>query len=145
LDNLPVVNHYQFDEILITGGEPMLFPDKVVEICDRVRCNALTFHKKAKIFVYTANVNNWVAVQKVLEVVDGITVTLHEQLDVEDLVVLDSVLSKYSEKSLRLNIFKGITIPKLKHKWKIKDNMIWMKNCPLPENETFKRISSLWE
>ena len=45
-------------------------------------------------------------------------------------------------KSLRLNVFKGISVPKLynKNNWQVKKNIKWIKDCPLPKNEEFKRL-----
>jgi hypothetical protein len=38
-----------------------------------------------------------------------------------------------------LNIFKGIETPKVEG-WKIKNNIVWIKNCPLPEDEIFGKL-----
>ena len=51
-------------------------------------------------------------------------------------------------KSLRLNLFPDIK----KHipdntdlsLWKVKD-MQWIKDCPVPADEEFKRVAELWE
>jgi hypothetical protein len=51
-------------------------------------------------------------------------------------------------KSLRLNLFPDIK----KHipdntdlsLWKVKD-MKWIKDCPVPADEEFKRVAELWE
>ena len=51
-------------------------------------------------------------------------------------------------KSLRLNLFPDIK----KHipdntdlsLWKVKD-MQWIKDCPVPTDEEFKRVAELWE
>jgi hypothetical protein len=41
---------------------------------------------------------------------------------------------------MRLNIFKDIEIGELKYGgWKIKKDIEWIKNCPLPAGEILKR------
>ena len=43
-------------------------------------------------------------------------------------------------RSLRLNVFEGIDISALNlERWKVKDNMVWLENCPLPKDEVFMR------
>jgi hypothetical protein len=43
-------------------------------------------------------------------------------------------------KSLRLNVFKGVSLAELNLScWKVKPNIKWIKNCPLPEDEVFMR------
>ena len=94
------------------------------------------------IIVYTAKVDMIEDVLWVLEAVDGLTVTLHEPADVEPFLRLDTFISEgdVKGKSLRLNVFKGIEVPKLKHNWEIKDNIERIDDYPLPENEVFMRL-----
>lgn len=143
LSVLPKETDYsQYNTILLTGGEPMLSPFYVINIIKMIRKQ----NKTGAIILYTAKIDDWNAVLAVLHYIDGLTVTLHEQKDVGAFVFLDSLLSNadLAGKSLRLNVFKGVTISKkygcnLKN-WKVKDNIEWIKNCPLPEGEVFKRI-----
>lgn len=52
----------------------------------------------------------------------------------------------YSNKSLRLNLFPNIK-EILKDvdlsMWQVKD-IEWIKDCPVPEGEDFRRITNLW-
>jgi len=140
LDALEKEEDYSsYDMILMTGGEPMLYPYRVIKAVERIREQT-----DCPIIMYTAFVDKIPDVLSVLEVVDGITVTLHEQKDMLALRQLDRVLDfipQYQDKSFRLNVFKGIWIPKdqLEDRWKIQDDMVWIKNCPLPKNEVFKK------
>jgi len=47
--------------------------------------------------------------------------------------------------SLRLNIFKGIYIPEVVDLslWKVKKDMEWISNCPLPEDEVFMKLPNI--
>jgi hypothetical protein len=145
LDKLPLATHldnYFADIIMLTGGEPLLFPDKLEQLCCFIRQGT-----KAKIYIYTAKTNDVGAIIDLLPLVDGFTITLHEQKDVNSFVqlynCLESMPTLMSYKSMRLNVFKGITMPDIKG-WQIKDNIEWINPCPLPENEDFRRLENLW-
>jgi organic radical activating enzyme len=139
LRSLPVVESYKdYDIIMLTGGEPMLKPKLVIETAWEIRKQS-----DAKIYVYTAKINDVMATLAVLNFVDGLTVTLHEQSDLDPFLNLDSALGSIycSDKSLRLNIFSGIEIPEYLHgNWLIKDNIKWIKKCPLPKDEVLMRL-----
>ena len=145
LDGLPVANSfYGYDEILLTGGEPMLHPDFVIETIERIRKQS-----EAKIYVYTAKIDEIASIYDVIYWSNGITVTLHDTNDVKHFIKLNNFLlemwiggfiSKH-EKNLRLNVFEGIDISNEDLSlWIVKSNIVWLKNCPLPENEVFMRL-----
>lgn len=137
LKNLPIVKSFaEYNTIMLTGGEPMLNPNLIVQTCKKIIKESL-----ANIYLYTAKVNNINDVLFVLPYLDGLTVTLHEQKDVSPFLILDSLLEHYQQNiSLRVNIFKNVKLPYTKSKWKIKDHIEWIKDCPLPENEIFMRL-----
>ena len=146
IDNLPVCTDYTpYDEILLTGGEPMLLPGIVLKVIENIR----SVNKKAKIYVYTAKVDDIYAVKEILMAADGITVTAHEPSDMDTIDRLSAFLSNavnfssridymsmLTFKTRRLNIFKGVRITQFPTFWTIKSNMKWLEDCPLPENET---------
>ena len=138
LDGLPIVDDFTgYDEILLTGGEPMLVTDKVTDLIDEIRQQT----DAASIYMYTADVRCPRTLRLLLEVyLDGVTVTLHEQEDVAPFLRFAEVVEGIEEvgKSLRLNVFKGIKLEYPKG-WIVKDNITWIKDCPLPEGETFGR------
>jgi organic radical activating enzyme len=146
LDALKKVSLFDYDEILITGGEPLLFPEKLIGYVEAIRVVS-----KAKIYVYTAMTihnNSFKSLYEVMKVVDGITLTLHEQQDVTNLAPVlysikhDSTVNKvFKDKSLRLNVFLGLDLKGLDlSDWKVKEGMVWVENCPLPTNEVFRKI-----
>lgn len=128
-----------YDEIFLTGGEPMLNPRMVIDIAILIRKVS-----KAKIYLYTAKVDKRFEILAVLNFIDGITLTLHEQNDVEDFEWLNFWLEDAKlDKSFRLNIFKGVVLPYITYTtniWKVKKDIEWIKNCPLPKDEIFKRL-----
>lgn len=149
LENLEIENDFtQYDEIYLTGGEPMLYPDKLV----RVILDIKIINRDAKIYIYTTKTNPLKDLMNVLFFVDGLTVTLHEQKDVLDFHLFNMHVKAILEqlkiydakkKSLRLNVFKGIDLSGLDlDKWDLKDNIEWIKDCPLPKDEVFKKYKS---
>ena len=79
IPELPRFENYE--TYLLTGGEPMLYSDKVVNICQAIKANT-----QSKIILYTAKVDDQAANVRILPWIDGITVTLHEQKDVEHFI-----------------------------------------------------------
>lgn len=57
-------------------------------------------------------------------------------------------MNLWKVKSLRLNLFPDIKkhIPDNTNLslWQVKD-MQWIKDCPVPADEEFKRVAELWE
>ena len=142
IKNLSVETDYtQYKEIYLTGGEPMLDPWGTFVTIITLR----TFYSfPGKIFLYTAKIDDVQETLGILDMLDGLTVTLHVQKDVYPLYELTTNLRyvrKIKEKSLRLNVFDGIELETFDHDklWKIKEGITWIKDCPLPEGEVFKR------
>lgn len=145
LDSLPIVEHYNYDEIILTGGEPFFREahNKTWALVQYLKY--IIPNSDRKLYVYTTDA--W-AVYDYLEEFDGMTLTLHEQKDVNNFIAANDAINQLLEKmpsakrSLRLHIFKGIVLPKdidLSN-WKVKDNIEWIKNCPLLIDEEFKRL-----
>jgi organic radical activating enzyme len=146
LDKLAVCDSYKgYDEIIITGGEPMLDVVKLMRIVYQIREE----NPKAKIYVYTSYTERFTRIACVLYNVDGITLTLHDQKDVIHFEKLDAMLydamakDDWEHKSLRLNVFKGIKYIKPWCNWQAKNNIVWIKDCPLPINEVFMRTKDI--
>ena len=139
LDNLEVCTSFKgYDEILLTGGEPMLKPDLVEIVIKMIRLE----NPKAKIYMYTAKIDT-VHIHYILKLIDGLTLTLHNQKDVKPF--MDLYLHHYPVRkrlSLRLNVFKEVKLPpylELKD-WNVKDNMVWEIGCPLPDGEVLMKL-----
>ena len=143
LSELPVCTDYSpYDMIILTGGEPMLRPAVVKNMINMIRK-----YNDCPIILYTAKTNNIEDLCSVIFKIDGITITLHEQSDVDNLyrvIQLCSIVSKPLTK--RLNVFSNVGLPKTARTtlnffgWEIKDNIEWIEDCPLPEDEEFMRI-----
>lgn len=132
LETLPVCRDFSpYDTVMLTGGEPMMCPPAVHNAVRTIRKDS-----DAEIYVYTAKVDNSAAIS-VLSAVDGMTVTLHTQVDVEPFLNFTRAVANI-DRSLRVNIFQGIEVD-VPPDWQIKRGMYWVKNCPLPEDEVFMR------
>lgn len=142
LNALPVCQSYAgYSEIMITGGEPMLRPDVVAKTVKQIRAQT-----NAPIFLYTAWRGGHIPLLGALELVDGITLTLHTRKDVAPFVFFNQalLLSGIRPKSLRLNVFRGITVdPADALGWSIKKNIVWIKDLHLPADEVFMRTLNI--
>jgi len=146
LDKLPICNSFKgYEEIIITGGEPMMDTVKLMGLVYQIRDE----NPEAKIYVYTSDTRNIERLSYVVYNVDGLTLTLHEQSDITPFEKFDALLygametDEWPHKSLRLNVFKGIEHLKPWCNWQIKKDIVWIKDCPLPKNEVFMRTKDL--
>jgi len=138
LNILPVCESFDgYKEVLITGGEPMLYVDRIIDVW--MKCKITD--SNIKVYMYTAYISH-PNLLNILCFLDGMTITIHTKKDIKNFIILDNYLSilKIPDKSMRLRVFKGIKLPQLKYKnWKIKKDLVWEKNCPLPDGEEFKK------
>ena len=140
LNTLPICNSYEgYKEIILTGGEPMLNPNHVVYLIHNIRKET---RGGTPIYLYTAKVDNVQGVLSVLYFLDGMTVTVHEEKDWDYVSRLNMLLPNNCRKSLRLNVFKDANLHSYDQfvKWKVKDSIEWIKNCPLPTSEVLMKL-----
>jgi len=122
----------------LTGGEPMLKQDLIKQIAADIRSQNST----AKIYVQTAWAKGPEDLVEILDHVDGLTLTMHTRKDIEPLEQLTKLLPN-SDKSLRLNVFRGISTGAADlSDWNVKKGLTWLDDCPLPTNEVFMRAES---
>lgn len=137
LKALPVCKSFSgFDMIILTGGEPMLRPEVIRETVQRIRRA-----NKCPIYLYTAKVDDTLRSLGVLGLVDGMTVTLHTSSDRKAFIRFSGAIPQHLRtKSLRLNIFEEVgQVETDLSFWEVKEQIQWLKNCPLPKNEVFMR------
>lgn len=121
---------------MLTGGEPLLYPETVKHLAERIKKQT-----SAPVVVYTAMPER---VLDVLPFVDGVTLTLHDQDDVAPFMDLDTAALQHAAvgKLMRLNVFNGVTLYAAPSAcWEVKANITWIKDCPLPCDEEFKRLA----
>lgn len=149
---LPVVDNWDYDEIMITGGEPLLNMPGLINILEMLGCMKGLTGQQTKVYIYTAYPNSEALINAIIAS-DGIVFTPHNERAIQAFVELNNMMlrEKYAykslNKSLRLNLFKDMKemLPKDidLSLWKVKD-MVWIKDCPIPEGEDFRRIAQLW-
>jgi hypothetical protein len=137
IDNLPVCTDFsKYDLIMLTGGEPMLFPAELMKLIQRIRENS-----DAKIILYTAKLHDVQSLHFIMKGLDGITVTLHEPEDVPWFYFFAGFIhGEIESMSLRVNVFHNVSLNKIPPGWKVKRDIHWIKDCPLPEGEEFMKI-----
>lgn len=147
LMKLPVVNRLDYDEVMITGGEPLIYPFGVRELVKGMRLLCPT---STKFYLYTSVADPY-RFLNVLDMVDGVVLTPHNQQDVVALWTLNKFLLSRpvltQNKSLRLCLFSDIREmlpPEMDLSlWKIK-NIEWKEDCPVPAGEDFCRLPNLF-
>ena len=149
LMKVPVVDRIDYDEIMITGGEPLLYPLSVRELIQGLR--VLRHGTQTKFYVYTS-IAHPATFPMVLDEADGIVLTPHNKGTIDLFCLLNAKLLRATEKtkgkSLRLCLFpdikamlpQGIDLSL----WQVKD-IEWKKDCPLPDGEDFRRLPNLIE
>lgn len=145
LDELPVCNDYNgYTQIMITGGEPLMYLNSLLYCIGEIRAQT----RKTPIYIYTS----WMDTNDLLTAMkysDGLTITLHDKEQIYPFMLFDEILnpSDFIDKSLRLNIFEGISLPFDAEKvgWEVKKDIKWIKNCPLPKQEVFMKYKNIEE
>lgn len=144
IDSLPIERDFTgYDNISLTGGEPMLDIPLLIRTISEIRKQSPT----TKIYLYTAKLNCINSTLNILDLIDGITITIYNMTDEVNFFNFDCLIGRtkpdfYKIKSLIVQAFDPFYIPEyvMREKlWKckIKEKL---EICPLPENEVFKRI-----
>lgn len=140
-----------YQEVYITGGEPMLVPQLTqlvvwVTMGDYYQANIPTFIYSSKCM--PEDVENW---QSLYQSIDGITFTIHEKEDEHEFWRLNEMVERFDAlsfttissskyKSLRLNQFDHFEMDRpVPEKWDHR-RIHWLKDCPLPKGEDFRRL-----
>lgn len=134
LDELPTCEDYsEFDEIILTGGEPMLVPELVKRIILEIKGQS-----SAKVFLYTAMPEG--IDKEIIDLIDGVTLTLHEANDYDHFIKWHGQFLPYLwNKSLRLKVFKEVGREIVMSNWQVQNNLEWIVDCPLPIGEIFMK------
>lgn len=155
LKGLPVVDRWDYDEIMITGGEPLASNKCASYLMDLILGIRATWKAcgwNGKIYLYTSTRRADLVI-KIIPYLDGIVYTPHNRRELHTFMQFAPSMSfrrKVTDQSLRLNLFKemvdaavtGYGGHLIKKMWQIKP-MEWVPNCPLPEGEDFRRIKFL--
>lgn len=141
LPNLPLCTDYTpYNMIMLTGGEPMLHPEIVLQAVREIRQ-----HTNAPIVLYTAMAEDKEALGRVLDQIEGITLTLHDSGDIEPFREFNYFYDEGRGKGkfYRVNVFAEAGRVYTSPRWKAKTDVQWLENCPLPEGEVLMRYTEL--
>ena len=153
VDKVSFEDLFQYEEIHITGGEPMLMSDRCVEMVHRLRLSGYT----GKIYLYTADarrVGTYWAAGMLIDEVDGVVYTVHNHSDKEKLKDtlrvlrrLDKYLNDHAKeragKRDRLRIDSALYddeyVKTLSYKWAEVAPLKWERGGlrELPEDEVY--------
>jgi len=167
--DVPVIDRWDYDEFILTGGEPLQFPISVIETIHNISAVTDYMGINPKFYLYTS-ICNPIVWNELLSYLNGITYTTHTRANAKELIQLIGVfknlnagydevlpnLCNIQNKSVWLNLFpeaKDLIDTELamtSYSWddisryfRIKP-MEWLENCPVPEGEDFRRINNLW-
>lgn len=146
-DEMHIMEHLteivKYNEIIITGGEPMLQPNKVANMIWDIR-----YISKAPIFMYSSTVDLKVARHNsILRLLDGLTYTVHYESTMKDIMMLQYLSTKLKNfaPKLKTRLLLDSRLPQ-KYEllnidfgaWDIVKWLEWKQDgdCPLPEHET---------
>lgn len=121
----------KYDEIILTGGEPLMRPYDLYRVVDEIRQQT-----DVPVYMYTALAAAY-PIGELLKYIQGITFTVYDRLGMAALGRLNDhlVASNLTDKSLRLIVFGAIPIPqivKLFWEWEYRE---YKDDCPIAPNE----------
>jgi organic radical activating enzyme len=133
---------FGYSIIMITGGEPMLYPEQTLALVRRIRRES-----DASVYLYSslfreADRATWVELTALL---DGFQFTLHAEADDFDIVAMEHLSAfvatmKHPDRSFRLSIdhrlyehhdFSNLDLSG----WDVVRKLTWVEDCPLPQGE----------
>lgn len=167
--DVPVIDRWDYDEFILTGGEPLMFSNQLTGLLNFIRNSNIYMGTSSKFYLYTSVISPdlW---DSFIWALDGITYTVHTKNNAAELVRFIYVLRNYTagydtflpnlssikSKSIWLNLFPESKefieeeLSKSPFKWndiseyfKIRP-MEWKENCPIPEGEDFRRLNNPW-
>lgn len=139
-------NLKDYDEIMITGGEPMLYPAQTLKIIQQLR-KITRIH--TRIYLYSAYYNkakHKPFIPDLIHNINGLHYTLHDNATDADIIALKNLTEMLAYRihsdfeSARLAIdkrlydkydFSNINLSA----WDVIRKLQWLDNCPLPEGE----------
>lgn len=129
-----------YQEIVITGGDPMLIPGKTLKFIDRMRDKGY----RGKMYLHTSFWNNKGISKEILKELDGFTFTLHAECSDTDIMALknlsNSGILQNKDFSSRLVIDKRIydryDLSNINFsRWSVIRKLDWKEKCDPAANE----------
>lgn len=129
----------QFSGMVITGGEPMLYWRNIIALAQGAR----KANSSMRIYLQTAQFTKHT--KDVLEYVDGITFTIHEEATEKDgteLCKFQALITQFPGKSFRLNVHVNCktAVAIMPNLWKEVRFFHHKDDCPIPINEVLFKL-----
>lgn len=152
IPKIGLIEMLDYEEIMITGGEPMLYPNLIKNLTSAIKF----INPDCKVFIYTAHLeavsNAFIKLNEDshLKNVDGFHLTIHEDAGPVENAALYRIQQFpriFEGKSMRLQVFPDVTqsLQIRPSFWQRITFNPWIKNCPLPIDEDFCQLSVLFE
>jgi len=129
----------EYEEIIVTGGEPMLDPVRTQRLLAAIRAR----FRRVPLYLYTALYHPAIGV--ILDMIDGLTYSLHEPAAAADIAGFDAVQNLLwgRDGSYRLWVDSAITRPIRVYPflWSRIATGRMIPDCPLPAGE----VLLIWE
>lgn len=160
IESIPVVDRWDYEEIMITGGEPLYRNSSdVIEVARSIRQIQMMMGVSSKIYLYTATKHASFLIDVIrasyyslnlrkTRIFDGVVFTPHDRKAIRVLYSTTKVVADIdTDFSFRLNLFKDIedqmdNLDEIEKIWNIK-RIEWIEDCPVPEGEDFRRMNNL--
>ena len=143
----------QYDEIILTGGEPMFFPSRIRRFVQEIK----SYNFSAKVILYSSYFDPKFTdeLKDTLTMVNGYTFTVHNnEFSVKRFLQLDCLvadwLALFQPGTLRLNIDSRLKDYFDKYytdnfcQWHQRKYFDFDPDCKLPEHEIFLSLKKLW-
>lgn len=123
-----------YDAVVISGGEPMLYPKRLRELAKMIKGR-----RDIPIYLQSATCTKYT--DDVLQYLDGITYTVHEEAALRDVTLfqnMQDLAMRYTDKTFRLNVHDNCKqyLPICANAWHEIRFFHHKDVCPVPANET---------
>lgn len=121
-----------YDEVILTGGEPMLNPQRAADAALAARHN----NPGCKVYIYTALWHYELGVY--VNLFDGVTYSVHEPLDYSGFLRVQLLAEQAPNVSWRLYLSPDVdtSLPIIPSIWDEIKSKPWLDPCPVPKHET---------
>ena len=140
MQDITVAGLQGYDQVLITGGEPMLYPQRIKALVKALRLQ----NPKVTIYLYSAYYRA-AHTPQIMDMVDGIHFTLHEGTstrEISEFIQFQTCIQMFRlrgmhHKSYRLYIVPSVEllIPIRPALWSRIESFPFKEQCPLPQGE----------
>lgn len=130
-----------YQEIVITGGEPMLIPGKVMDLVDGLRTDC---DYRGKIYMYTSLWNGKKISKDILRELDGITYTLHAESTDKEIMELKALSNSgilqnpsfVSRLFIDTRVYERYDLSNINFaRWSVIRKLVWKEKCEPAQNE----------